>query len=304
MAVDLDKLKQAALGLGLPENEVVGIVEIMKSLKPEESKAPEIYNPATDITTQRQIYLKGLEESKAPEIYNPATDVTTQRQVYLKGLEKEQVPPAPVVPGQKTLPPIEPSQPKEAAGATLPSMESAQQSAYQRAWEAAVTTKERDAIADSWKKARGYELFESKPLSEQEKAEQKKQEAASLAVEQLRAIINAYYTVPEEQRGIIEGRKQTLPGIGPVWAPEASAYEDTRRGLAAILGPIVGGGSGSGLRINDYELKHWANLLPSVLNPDEKNAKNLRTLDSLVKARFGRGIFGDETKAPLDFFWK
>lgn len=118
---------------------------------------------------------------------------------------------------------------------------------------------------------------------------------------QLQGMIDFYNSVPDTEKGgntnprtwaiqSVTRDKQPLGGaIGQAIAPQAQEYESQKAGTSAILANLIGGGQGSGMRINDYEMRQWAEQLPSVKKSPEQNATAIKQLNAKLEAKFGKG---------------
>lgn len=109
---------------------------------------------------------------------------------------------------------------------------------------------------------------------------------------QVHAQIDAYNSIPEDQKGLIsKSAVEGVPLIGQqlqqLLAPQALEYEKNIGGLSAQLRELAGG---AGIRVSQTELDRWANLLPSPRKTEIQNGKDLQILDSQIKAAFNTDI--------------
>jgi len=122
---------------------------------------------------------------------------------------------------------------------------------------------------------------------------QQLQQALGEAQTKISNIVRQYGKIPKEQKGATDPRNlfSNIPFLSHVIDPLGSGYEtNVRGGLAATLAPYVGGGQGTGLRINQTELNQWVKLLPSVWNTEVQNRQNLNTLDGEFYAKFHQNL--------------
>ncbi len=112
-------------------------------------------------------------------------------------------------------------------------------------------------------------------------------------LQQLSGILKSYNDIPQQQKGFFQpgALASLIPGLGAGIAPRASEYEtNVKPGMAAILAPYVGGGTGSNLRITQPELNTWKGLLPSIHKTNTANQYDVHMLDANIYAKFGQHL--------------
>ena len=189
----------------------------------------------------------------------------------------------------------EPAQPKTGFGALLNTQPATQltdqgnneQSLYQQAWKMARTLDEQNKVADTWKKAKGYDLFSSsKPTAEEVGI--KKQEVASGAAMGLIKSLEAKFRESKggtfgigpgaRIKGVIES------GKGAVGLNEsAKVYNDSKAGFAATLKTLTGD---VGV-LTDQDYARLAGLIPDLGATKKEATDKFNQLRDQVSAKFG-----------------
>ncbi len=129
-------------------------------------------------------------------------------------------------------------------------------------------------------------LASGKPTAAQV-ASQKNSDAYNMAKGNIQTILDSFSALPGYDKGS-PVNATNIPLAGSL--TQGATYNKQAAGLAAQLGPLAGAGTGTGLRINNYELARWQALLPTVNNLPAQNAKNVALLDSELKNKFGQGL--------------
>ncbi len=163
---------------------------------------------------------------------------------------------------------------------------------YQNAWQSTGNLKTRDAIAGSWKTAKGYELFGKPEVSAQD---QKIKNSYSAAQNYITNLEKQYADAQGGQLGTgieagIKGAVKTVKGeIG--YDPNARVYNLSRKGFTASLRDVTG--DVGVLTQQDFE--RIAGLLPKLgYNPQEA-IKQFNMVRSQIAAKYGQKV-SDKTE--------
>jgi hypothetical protein len=134
-----------------------------------------------------------------------------------------------------------------------------------------------------------YGFIAPKPLTTAEQkqvaAKDSLDKAKSLSQNAIGNILTQYSTLSpiEKQAGV--GKLMALNPFS-----QAYTYNQQRKGLYASLKDVAGAGAGSGVRINNYDIQLWANLLPEPGDTQEQVKRKITSLNTQLKGKFGEGL--------------
>ena len=134
-----------------------------------------------------------------------------------------------------------------------------------------------------------YDLIAPKPLT----SAQQKQVAAKDALDKAKSLSqNAIGNILTQYSTLSGIEKQA--GVGKLMAlnpfSQAYTYNQQRKGLYASLKDIAGAGAGSGVRINNYDIQLWANLLPEPGDTQDQVKRKIKSLNQQLTGKFGEGL--------------
>jgi hypothetical protein len=119
------------------------------------------------------------------------------------------------------------------------------------------------------------------------------QKTAGTVTSTIQNILDQFSALSPGEKGFGPGNIATaLPWTG------AAEYEKQRMGLAATLKDLAGAGAGSGVRVNNVELRNWSNLLPSPSKTPQQSKIDIISLQKQLISKFGQGL----DQAYLDQF--
>jgi hypothetical protein len=134
-----------------------------------------------------------------------------------------------------------------------------------------------------------YSFIAPQPPTAAETKKQNAQDSLDKAKQLTQNSIGNILTQYSQLSGI-----EKQPGIGKLMAlnpfSQAYTYNQQRKGLYAALKDVAGAGTGSGVRINNYDIQLWANLMPEPGDTQAQVKTKVQSLNKQLTAKFGSGL--------------